>query len=97
MLMDQDFARDRHRVLDIYTALENAAQRSDLDIVVLNSAGPIIRDRVVRHGQLLYARSERIRILFEAFAIKDALDFSYYSEIYDEALFHQLAEEHILD
>lgn len=82
--------------LDFRRALEETCRRDDVDLVILNDAGYPIRDRVVRSGRLVFARSERDRVLFEAAAIKDELDFQYYSEAYDRALFRELAEGRIL-
>ncbi len=70
--------------------------REDVDLVVLNTAGVIIRDRVVRFGRLVYAVDQRERLRFETMAIKEALDFAYYSSVYDRALFRQLREGRFL-
>ncbi|MBI4880921.1 MAG: nucleotidyltransferase domain-containing protein [Planctomycetes bacterium] len=85
-----------HVELDLSGALEQLAGRDDVDLVVLNRAGPAIKDRVVRHGRLLYARSEAARVRFEAAAIKEALDFHYFSRVYDDELFRQLREGRVL-
>lgn len=91
-LLNGNKAKDRDAHLHLLEALQKTCGREDVDLVVLNTAGPIIKDRVVRYGRLVLARSERDRILFEAGAIKEALDFRYYSRIYDDALFTQIAE-----
>jgi hypothetical protein len=96
VLLEQPAARGL-AVLDLLSALQEACRRDDVDLVVLNTAGPIIRDRVVRHGRLIYARSEADRIRFEAAAIKEALDFRFFSRVYDDALFRQLREGRFLD
>jgi len=92
MVMDRDSARDRDARAEIRRAIEDICERDDVDLVILNTAGPIIADRVVRHGRLLYARSEAERVAFEAMAIKAALDFQPFSNVYDKALFRQLQE-----
>lgn len=96
VLMEDSASRDLQTELDLLASLQEACGREDVDLVVLNSAGPIIKDRVVRHGRLVYARSERARVLFEARAIKEALDFQYFSRTYDDALFQQLREGRFL-
>ena len=78
--------------LKLLGALQESSGREDVDLVILNHAGPIIKERVVRYGRLVAARSERDRILFEGRAIKEALDLVYFSHQYDEALFRQLRE-----
>lgn len=92
VLMEHDAARDRRKRVELHTSLEEVCGREDMDLVVLNTAGSIIKDRVVRNGRLVYARSERDRVIFEEGAVKEALDFQYYSRIYDEVLFKQLKE-----
>jgi predicted nucleotidyltransferase len=78
--------------LELLGALQRASGREDIDLVILNRAGPIIKDRVVRYGRLIWARHEQDRVYFEERAIKEALDFGYFSRQYDQALFQQLRE-----
>lgn len=92
VLLEPGAARDRRSRSDVCFALEEVCRRDDVDFVYLNSAGPIIKDRVVRSGRLVYARSELTRARFEAGAIKESLDFRHFSETYDRALFRQIRE-----
>jgi hypothetical protein len=87
---------DRRFELDFLSRLQVTCGRDDVDLVILNTAGSIIKDRVVRHGRVIYARGERDRVLFEASAIKEALDFEHLSRVYDKALFRELAEGRFL-
>ena len=96
VLLEEAVAQERESSLDILLSLQALCGREDVDLVVLNTAGPIIRSRIVRSGRLVYARSERDRVIFEAAAIKEALDFQYFSRVYDEALFRQIAEGRFL-
>jgi len=92
VLVEPEAAHDRRSRSDVFLALEEVCGRDDVDFVCLNSAGPIIKDRVVRSGRLVYARSKITRIRFEAAAIKESLDFRHFSETYDRALFRQIKE-----
>ena len=92
VLLEPECGRDYRVHGDLLMALQETCGRNDIDLVIFNTAGPIIRDRVIRHGRLLYARREAQRIAFEADALKRAMDFSYYSKVYDDALFRQLRE-----
>ena len=83
---------DRHGYVELLGRLQSISGREDIDLLILNTAGPIIKDRVVRYGRLVYARTERERILFEASAIKEAIDYRYFSRTYDDALFTQISE-----
>ena len=97
VLLEPEHGRDYRLYGELQIAFQDACGRDDIDLVVFNTAGPIIRDRVIRHGRLLYARTEAQRIAFEADALKRAMDFSYYSQVYDDALFWQLKEGHFHD
>ena len=96
VLLDPASSRDAKLRLDLLGSLQEACGREDVDLAVLNTAGPILKDRVVRHGRLVFARSGKERILFEAAAIKEALDFQHFSRVYDDALFRQLEEGRFL-
>lgn len=97
VLVENDVARDFHFHLRLSAALEDACGREDVDLVVLNNAGPTLRDRVVRRGKLVYARSASERVRFEAHAVKKALDFQYFARAYNDHLFQQLATGRFLD
>ncbi len=96
VLLDPVEHRRDDLALDLLKGLEETCRRDDVDLVVLNDAGSHIRDRVVRSGRLIFARSERDRVVFEAAAIKEALDFQHYSGEYDRALFAQISGGRIL-
>jgi predicted nucleotidyltransferase len=63
-----------------------------VDLVLLDEAPPLLRDRVLRHGILLLERDARRRIAFEAQAIQEYLDFQPLAAIYDRALIARAAE-----
>lgn len=96
VLLDPPAGRDRSTGMEVASALEEVCERDDVDLVLLNTAGPIIADRVVRRGRLVYTASERERIVFEAAAVKKALDFRFFSRVYDDALFRQIREGRFL-
>jgi predicted nucleotidyltransferase len=61
------------RISEIAVALERAARRS-ADLVVLNSAPPLLTHEVVSTGCLLVCRDDRERAAFEALATIRYLD-----------------------
>ena len=61
-----------------------------LDLIILNTAPPLLKHQVIKRGKLIYARSERSRILFEASAQCEYLDFKRAMERYDECLIKQI-------
>ena len=52
----------------------------DLDLVVLNKVGLLLRFRVIHDGRLLYERAPARRIRFEYQTMRDYFDFQYYSQ-----------------
>ena len=96
VLLGSDAASEGRKQLELLAALQETSGREDVDLIVLNTAGSIIKDRVVRHGRLVYAGNQSIRVRFEAATIKEALDFEYFSRVYDDALFTQLREGRFL-
>ncbi|HXV65154.1 MAG TPA: nucleotidyltransferase domain-containing protein [Vicinamibacteria bacterium] len=96
VLLGRDKSGDLDLELELLAALEDASGREDLDLVFLDRAGPIIKERVVRHGRVIYQRSNRERVLFEASAIKEYLDFRYFSEQYNDALFETLSKGRVV-
>jgi predicted nucleotidyltransferase len=47
---------------------------NDVDLVVLDSAPPLLQHRVLRHGRLIYCRDETRRVRFTIHAIQQYLD-----------------------
>jgi predicted nucleotidyltransferase len=97
VLLDGAAAGDIHARLDILASMQDACGREDIDLLILNEAGPIIKNRVIRYGRLIFERSQRERMRFEETVIKEALDFQYFSRQYDDALFQQLSKGRFLD
>lgn len=61
------------RIAEIVVAVELAARRS-VDLVVLNSAPPLLAHEVVSTGRLLVCRDDSERAAFEAMAMIRYLD-----------------------
>jgi predicted nucleotidyltransferase len=57
-----------------------------LDLIILNVAPPLLRHHVIKHGKVIYSRDEKARIIFEARAEGEYLDFSRAMGRYDECL-----------
>lgn len=56
------------------TSLMEIFHRSDVDLVLLHRAPPLLRFQVVRYGHILYCRNEHIRVQFEVNTRRDYLD-----------------------
>lgn len=91
LLLDPEAERNPDTFLHVLGELIGHCGRDDVDLVSLGTAGAAIKDRVVRAGRLVYARSAAERIRFEAAVIKEAIDFRRFSAVYDDALLAQLA------
>ena len=71
--------------LDLADRISKAFAES-VDLVILNSAPPVLKHQVIKHGKLLYSRELTGRVEFESKAEKEYLDFKERRERYDEAL-----------
>jgi predicted nucleotidyltransferase len=63
-----------------------------VDLVVLNHAPFLLRHRVLRQGQLLFAADDAERVRFTAETLERYLDHSYMHGVLDEAMFTRLRE-----
>ena len=63
----------------------------DVDLVILNTAPPLLRYQVIKHGTVLYSREEKTRVEFEAKATGEYLDFSRRRKRYDEGLMEEIS------
>ncbi|MFQ5979886.1 MAG: nucleotidyltransferase domain-containing protein [Candidatus Heimdallarchaeota archaeon] len=55
-----------------------------VDIVILNSAPPILAFEIIKNGKLFYCKDEEIRISFEVSAIRNYLDYKFYNDRFNE-------------
>lgn len=97
-LSDVDFA-----VLLYPTAVSGATQaalisdlmlalgRSDIDVVVLNTAPVLLRERAISRGRLIYCSDEAARVRFEAATRREYFDTQPLRAAQDRALLDRLA------
>ncbi len=76
--------------LNLLTLLMERCQRSDLDLVLLNEATPLLAYEVTRTGRLLYERDHDGRVEFEARAVQHYLDLEPFYRVGRAYLKHQL-------
>lgn len=62
-----------------------------VDLVVLNTASPLLKHQVTTYGKVLYSREEKSRVEFEAKAGKEYMDFNRRRARYDEALIEEVS------
>lgn len=58
----------------LHRDLCQAFKRDDIELVVLDKASPLLRDRVIRTGWVLYCEDELLRIRFAVDALREYLD-----------------------
>lgn len=83
---------DSSKNLQYYLHLVNEVSKvlgDKVDLVILNTAPPILKHQVIKHGKLVYCKDEEARIRFEAWAQDEYLDFSRAIARYDECLMKQ--------
>ena len=66
--------------------LSKALETSDVDVLILNRASLLQRAKVVRSWGLLYQRDQKRRVVFEARAVMDYLEFQKYDDLQSKAL-----------
>jgi len=75
------------KLLEYYLHLMNNLSQilgNEVDLIILNSSPPLLKHQVIKHGKVLYSRSEGARVTFEARAQSEYLDFSRALERYNE-------------
>lgn len=81
------------RLLDYYLHLINKLTEvlgDNVDLIILNTAPPMLKYQVIKNGRAIYIRNERARITFEARAIGEYLDFSRALRRYNECLMERI-------
>jgi len=63
---------------------------SEVDLVILNTAPPLLKHQTIKHGKVVYCRDEKARIEFEARAQAEYLDFSRAAARYEECLMREI-------
>jgi hypothetical protein len=70
-----------------------ALRRSDIDVVILNAAPPLLKERASSRGRLIYCRDAVARIRFEVAARREYLDTQPLRDAQDKALLDRYAPE----
>ncbi|MCJ7667837.1 MAG: nucleotidyltransferase domain-containing protein [Anaerolineae bacterium] len=81
-------------LLDFYLNLIDKLSKvigDAVDLVVLNTAAPLLKHQVIKHGRVIYCRDEKSRVEFESGAEKEYMDFKIYRERYDEAVIREIS------
>src|SRR5215475_5509922 len=76
--------------LYFFSELAKRLESDSIDVVILNQASLLLKLQVIKYGQILFSRDEKLRVSFETKAIMDYLDFKKFDEIQNQALSHRL-------
>lgn len=63
---------------------------SEVDLVFLNDAPPLLKYQVIKYGKLIYSRDEGRRVMFEAKSLCEYLDFSRILRRYNECFMKRI-------
>ena len=90
LLHDMDRKAYREMWVDLYDAVSRFCPDHEVDLVILNLVGPLLRNKVIREGRLIFKKDENIRVDFECRTLESYFDFHYFADIYDHALFQAI-------
>ena len=79
--------------LYFFSELAKRLESDSIDVVILNQASLLLKLQVIKYGQILFSRDEKMRVSFETKAIMDYLDFKKFDEIQNQALSRRLYGE----
>jgi predicted nucleotidyltransferase len=84
-------AGEPDRQLQLMGDLRRFADR-EVDVVILNTAPPLLQNQVLKYGRRLYERDRRARVDFEVRAGKTYTDLKPMSDFFTKALFKEIKE-----
>ena len=93
LLLDEGRIRPRKRFdlrLELLGEAMRRCGRSDVDLVLLNEATPLLAYEVIRSGRLVYERDHDARVSFEARALQRYLDLEPFYRVGRQYLKRQL-------
>ena len=76
--------------LYFFSELAKRLESDNIDVMILNQASLLLKLQVIKYGQILFSRDEKLRVSFETKAIMDYLDFKRFDEIQNQALSRRL-------
>ncbi len=88
---DADASVGGKRHFALWEAVERFTDRK-VDVVVLNTASPILQHQVLKHGKLLYEGDRRARVEFEVRAGKIYADLKPMFNYFTQVLFREIRE-----
>jgi hypothetical protein len=78
--------------VDLMNALMDLLDRSDLDLVILNRATPVMAQRVAQHGRVLFEAIPGTRARFQIAALRRYVDTEHLRRIQNRAFLRRVEE-----
>lgn len=81
------------KMLEYYLHLINELSKvlnNEVDLIILNTAPPLLKHQIIKHGKLVYCKDEKARIEFETRTHGEYLDFSIAIARYDKCLIKEI-------
>jgi hypothetical protein len=80
------------RVIAVANELSVILQRDDVQVIDLNDASPLLRDRVYYDGQALFCPDDAVRVRFETTALRDYVDTAPLRRLKEKFLYQRFVE-----
>lgn len=74
---------------ELWHKLTEHLSRSDVDIILMDRVGPILRHEVLRSSVLLYAKTKEIKADWETRWLNEWWDFEPYRKIFQEGMYRR--------
>ncbi len=74
--------------LELIGELTSVLRREDIDLVILNSANPVLRHQVIKYGKLIYMENEDVKVDFEVKVLKEYMDMEPFRKVQMDGIKH---------
>lgn len=64
--------------INLISELVGILNRSDIDVVILNDANPILKFQVIKYGKIIYMVSEYEKVIFESKTMDEYMDMEFF-------------------
>lgn len=91
VILDADTTAPGSIQVNLISDLTLALRRSDVDVVVLNTASPLLKERAISRGRVIYCGNPTARLRFEVAARREYFDTQPLRDAQDQALLDRYA------
>lgn len=72
VLLQEDY--DPMDKLNLIGDLTTIFKRDDIDLVILNSAKPVLKHQIIKHGKIIYMKTQECKVDFEVKVLNEYMD-----------------------